>query len=121
MSAAFTEKQVRAVIGLWLLWQSYPSFPALYAVSIRQTRALLPASFRFHLTMNTLAFGYDLPTAGRSRVFHPLERALAGRTKKSRMPVLSEKHTAFSEFKTQNLTIRGSPEKEQKEAVASLI
>ena len=31
--------------------------------------------------MNTLAFGYDLPTAGRSRDFHPLECALAGRTK----------------------------------------
>ena len=41
-----------------------------------------PASFRFHLAMNTLAFGYDLPTAGRSRDFHPLECALAGRTKK---------------------------------------
>lgn len=40
-----------------------------------------PASFRFHLAMNTLAFGYDLPTAGRSRDFHPLECALAGRTK----------------------------------------
>lgn len=31
--------------------------------------------------MNTLAFGYDLPTAGRSRDFYPLECARAGRTK----------------------------------------
>ena len=30
--------------------------------------------------MDTLGFGYDLPTAGWSRDFHPLERALAGRT-----------------------------------------
>ena len=29
-----------------------------------------PASFRFHLTMDTLAFGYLLPAAGRIRVFH---------------------------------------------------
>ena len=27
-----------------------------------------PASFRFHLTMDTLAFGYILPTTGRIRV-----------------------------------------------------
>jgi hypothetical protein len=31
--------------------------------------------------MDTLGFGYILPTAGRIRDFHPLERALAGRTK----------------------------------------
>ena len=69
-----------------------------------------PASFRFHLAMDTLAFlprkrserlgktdsggnkvtvggeavafGYILPTTGRIRDFHPLERALAGRTNK---------------------------------------
>ncbi|MCI5650284.1 MAG: hypothetical protein MR332_12840, partial [Fusicatenibacter sp.] len=47
-----------------------------------------PASFRFHLTMDTLAFGYILPTAGRTRDFHPLETCAAGRTKKSDgMPV----------------------------------
>jgi len=42
---------------------------------------LPPPSFRFHLAMDTLGFGYILPTAGRIRDFHPLERALAGRTK----------------------------------------
>ena len=31
----------------------------------------------------TLVFGCILPTAGRIRDFHPLERALAGRTKKA--------------------------------------
>jgi len=39
-----------------------------------------PASFRFHLTMDTLAFGYILPTTGRIRDFHPLETCAAGRT-----------------------------------------
>ncbi|MDD7512926.1 MAG: hypothetical protein PUK14_03465, partial [Clostridiales bacterium] len=41
-----------------------------------------PASFRFHLTMDTLAFGYILPTTGRIQDFHPLECALAERTAK---------------------------------------
>lgn len=41
-----------------------------------------PASFRFHLTVDTLAFGYLLPAAGRIRVFHPLETCAAGRTRK---------------------------------------
>ena len=58
-----------------------PSSVALYMVSFRQTRVLPPSFFRFHLTMDTLDLGYILPTAGRIRVFHPLERALTGRTK----------------------------------------
>ncbi|MDU7662044.1 MAG: hypothetical protein E7K27_06285, partial [[Clostridium] symbiosum] len=41
-----------------------------------------PASFRFHLTMNTLAFGYILPTTGRIPDFHRLETCAAGRTAK---------------------------------------
>ncbi|MGO4972450.1 hypothetical protein ACTQ56_10810, partial [[Clostridium] aminophilum] len=36
--------------------------------------------FRFHLAMDTLAFGYILPTTGRIRDFHPLETCAAGRT-----------------------------------------
>ena len=58
-------------------------------ISVRQTRDLPvvslfqhPASFRFHLTMDTLAFGYILPTAERIRDFHPLETCAATRTKK---------------------------------------
>ena len=39
-----------------------------------------PASFRFHLTMVTLAFGYILPTTGRIRDFNPLETCAARRT-----------------------------------------
>ena len=66
-----------------------PSRKTLYVISVRQTRDLPvvslfphPASFGFHLTVDTLAFGYILPTAGRIRDFHPLERAPAGRTAK---------------------------------------
>ena len=45
-----------------------------------------PASFRFHLAVDTLAFGYLLPTAGRIRVFHPLETCAAGRTGQRNKP-----------------------------------
>ncbi|PTL22945.1 hypothetical protein DA802_10995 [Shouchella clausii] len=38
---------------------------ASYMISVRQTRGLPRASFRFHVTMDTLAFGYVL-TATRS-------------------------------------------------------
>ncbi|MDR3895180.1 MAG: hypothetical protein Q3Y17_21390, partial [Blautia sp.] len=39
-----------------------------------------PASFRSHLTMDTLAFGYILPTTGRIPDLHRLETCAAGRT-----------------------------------------
>ena len=72
-------KRFRAAIGLWLEWQSYPRLrPDM--ISVRRARVLPPPSFRFRLATDTLGFGYDLPAAGRSRDFHPLERALAGRT-----------------------------------------
>ena len=64
-----------------------PSCMAFYVISVRQTGDLPvvslfphPASFRFHLTMDTLAFGYILPTTGRIRDFNPLETCAAGRT-----------------------------------------
>ena len=64
-----------------------PSCMAFYVISVRQTRDLPvvslfphPASFRFHLTMDTLAFGYILPTTGRIRDFNPLETCAARRT-----------------------------------------
>lgn len=55
---------------------------ALYAISIRQASDLPPPFFRFCLTTDTLGLGYILPAAGRIRDFHPLERALTGRTQK---------------------------------------
>ena len=33
----------------------------LYEVSVRQVRCLPPVSFRFQLTMDTLAIGYTIP------------------------------------------------------------
>ena len=55
-------------------------------ISVRQVKVLPPASFRFHLTMDTLALGYSLPATGRLRDFHPLEYAPAGRTTKKKAP-----------------------------------
>jgi len=40
----------------------YPERQALYPVSVRHIEYLPPASFRFHLTVDTLAFGYKIPT-----------------------------------------------------------
>ena len=59
-----------------------PSSVALYMVSVRQARVLPPSFFRFCLAADTLDLGYILPTAGQIRDFHPLERALTGRTQK---------------------------------------
>ena len=66
-----------------------PSCMAFYVISVRQTGDLPvvslfphPASFRFHLTMDTLAFGYILPTTGWIRDFNPLETCAARRTRK---------------------------------------
>ena len=71
----------------WLA--ALPSCITLYEISVRQTRDLPvvslfphPASFRFHLTMDTLAFGYILPTTGWIRDFNPLETCAAGHTSK---------------------------------------
>ena len=70
-------------------WAALASHIAFYAVSVRQARGLPvvslfphPASFRFRLTTDTLAFGFLLPATGRIRVFHPLETCAAGRTQK---------------------------------------
>ena len=57
---------------------------ALYQVSVRQARCLPPASFRFHLTMDTLALGYTFPAIGRVTDLHRLEYVRAGRTIKNR-------------------------------------
>ena len=70
-----------------------PSCMAFYVISVRQTGDLPvvslfphPASFRFHLTIDTLAFGYILPTTGWIRDFNPLETCAAGRTRKKPTP-----------------------------------
>ena len=73
-----------ATFGLHRFWPTYPYFPALYVVPVRQAKGLPTASFRFHLTMNTLAVQLctsSLPT--RTRDFHPLERAHGAQTQKT--------------------------------------
>src|SRR5699024_11110801 len=45
-----------------------------------------PASFRFAVTCNTLAFGYILPATGRIRDLHPLETCAARRTTTAKSP-----------------------------------
>ena len=51
----------RIAIGLWFALQPYPRSNALYEVSVRQVRCLLPASFWFQLAMDTIAIGYVIP------------------------------------------------------------
>ena len=70
-----------ATFGLHLLLQTYPYFRALYVISVRRTKSLLTASFRFHLTMDTLAVRlYTSSLPRRVRDFHPLERAHGAQT-----------------------------------------
>ena len=54
------------------------------AVPVRRTNGLPRASFRFHLTMDTLAFGYALGAIPCARDFHPLDCAHAWHTTKGR-------------------------------------
>ena len=65
----------------------FSSYKTLYAISVRQTRVLPavslfphPATFRFAIACNTLAFGYLLPATGRIRNIYPLKMCAAGRT-----------------------------------------
>ena len=64
-------------------------------ISVRRARVLPLPSFRFRLATDTLGFGYDLPAAGRSWDFHPLERALAGRTKRTERQSVSTDCLSF--------------------------
>ena len=75
-----------ATFGLHLFWQTYPYFRALYVISVRRTKSLLTASFRFHLTIDTLAVRlYTSSLPRRVRDFHPLERAHGAQTKSGQM------------------------------------
>ena len=87
----FYYKRFRVVIGLRLVLQPYPRLQPVNDFCSSGQRFALglvgspnPASFRFHLTMDTLAFGYVLPTTGRTPDLHRLETCAAGRTKNHR-------------------------------------
>ena len=72
-----------ATFGLYLLLQTYPYFRALYVIPVRRTKGFPTASFRFHLTMDTLAVQlYTSSLPRRVRDFHPLERAHGAQTKR---------------------------------------
>ena len=79
-----------ATLGLHLHLQTYPYFRALYVISVRRTKSLPTASFRFHLAMDTLAVQlYTSSLPRRVRDFHPLERAHGAQTKSRSNSVLS--------------------------------
>lgn len=62
MSSYYLKKLARIAIGLRYVLHPYPQSYALYEVSVRWVRCLPPVSLRFQLTMDTLAFGYAIPT-----------------------------------------------------------
>ncbi len=53
--AGFTNARVRVTIGPPRPLPGYPTAPAFYPVPVRRVRVLPSASFRFHLTVDTLA------------------------------------------------------------------
>ena len=58
---------------------------ASYVISVRRTKSSLTASFRFYLTIDTLAVQlYTSLSPRRVRDFHPLERAHGAQTKNRR-------------------------------------
>ena len=80
-----------ATLGLHLHLQTYPYSQALYVISIRRTESLSTASFRFHLTMDTLAVQLCASSLPRfTRDFHPLEFAHGGQTNKTSLKRLAK-------------------------------
>ena len=67
-------------MGLRLVQQPRPLCPALYAIPVRRLGTLTVASFRFYLTVDTLAVRLTLPTAKRVVDFHHQAVAHAGRS-----------------------------------------
>ena len=70
-------------MGLRLVLQSRPLCSAIYAISVRRLGNLPAASFRFHLTVDTLAVRLTLPITKRVVYFHHQAFAHAGRTTKT--------------------------------------
>ena len=71
-------------------------------ISVRQTRDLPRASFRFRIATDTLAFSYVLTANGHTQDFHLLEFAHAGRTKKANP---TRNRVGFCAIHTRNLHI----------------
>ena len=79
--ASFTPTVPNCYWVPWFVPQPYQRSYALYEVSVRQAGCFPTASFRSHLTMDTLAWGYMIP-AIRTHLgdLHPLNSAHDGRT-----------------------------------------
>ena len=75
---------------------------ALYVISVRRTESLPTASFRFHLTTDTLAVQlYTSSLPRRVWDFHPLERAHGAQTKKRECLL----HSLFISYSLPNTSI----------------
>ena len=75
-----------ATFGLHLLLQSYPYLRVSYVISVRRTKSLPAASFRFFITMDSLAVQlYTSSLPRRVRNFHLLERAHGVQKKRSKL------------------------------------
>ena len=72
---------VRVVLDFVLNCKLVRPKSALYLVLVHQTEILPPASFRFHVTVDTLAFGYGRRSPAPVRDSHPIDDARAGRTR----------------------------------------
>ena len=71
----------RVALGFNLISSlTHPRMP--HVIPVRRTNGLPRASFRFHLTMDTLAFDYALGATSCARDLHPLDCAHAAHTKK---------------------------------------
>lgn len=79
-----------------------------YAVPVRQVGGLPPASFRFHLAVDTLALGYALGATSCARDFHPLDHAHAGHTESVRAAASGEAHIR-TQLPEAPATVTGDP------------
>ena len=93
------------MVLVMFVWQPYPRSYALYEVSVRQTRCLLPASFRFFdersdkstttSRWTPLPWAMRFPLLGLARDLHPLVNAHAERTPKKRDPILLDRVSLY--------------------------
>ncbi len=65
------------------LWTMFGEYRHILAFLFVESEVCLHLPSDSTSRWTPLVFSYALPTTGRSKDFHPLERALAGRTKKS--------------------------------------
>ena len=78
---------------------------ASYVISVRRTKSSLTASFRFYLTIDTLAVQlYTSLSPRRVRDFHPLERAHGAQTKYRQTGLIYQSAFFFSKRKGQAFT-----------------